>query len=73
MPLVIALAFWVAGFLFVLAGFSGSLGFLGVTGNVVANENGVTVSSGAQNIAILILFFSNIVTLFFLIRALSNK
>lgn len=71
-PFLIVGVFWLALFFFVIAGYSGSLGFTAITGNVV-NEDGSPTSLGAQAMAILILFFTNIVTLFFLIRVMVTK
>ena len=71
-PFIIVGAFWLALFLFIMAGYSGSFGFNAVTGFAV-NENGASTPLGAQAIAILVLFFTNIVTMFFLIRTLINK
>jgi hypothetical protein len=71
-PLLIVGGFWLALFFFVAAGYSGNLGFTAVTGNAV-NEDGSVTPLGIQTIAILILFFTNLVTLFFLVRAIAKK
>ena len=71
-PFVIVGVFWLALFFFVIAGYSGSFGFETITGYAVS-ENGSTTPLGAQAVAILILFFTNIVTMFFLIREMANK
>ncbi|MCK5283655.1 MAG: hypothetical protein KAK00_09705 [Nanoarchaeota archaeon] len=71
-PFVVILVFWVALFLFVMAGYSGSLGIETITGFAVM-EDGTPTPMGAQSIAILILFFTNLVTMFFLIRERAVK
>ena len=71
-PFVIVGAFWLALFFFVMAGYSGSFGLTAITGNVV-KESGATTPLGAQAMAIMILFFTNIVTMFFLVREMSSK
>jgi len=70
-PLLIVLSFWGFGFFFVLGAFSGSWGFSGLTGYAIFN--GQATQLGAQSIAILILFFSNIVSIFFLVREMAKN
>lgn len=71
-PFIVIGAFWLALFFFVIAGYAGNFGLITITGNAV-NESGSTTPLGAQAIAILILFFTNIVTIFFLVREMANK
>ena len=71
-PFLIIGGFWLALFLFVVAGYSGSFGITEITGNVI-NEKGSTTPIGAQALIIIILFFTNITTLFFLAREIANK
>lgn len=70
-PFVIVGAFWLALFLFVVAGYSGSFG-TAITGFAV-KENGAATPIGMQSVAILFLFFTNLVTLFFLVREIAKK
>jgi hypothetical protein len=74
-PYLIVGAFWFALFFFVIAGYSGALGPNIITGFAVAEP--VTTDQGMafslQSLAILILLFTNIVTLFFLIREHAGK
>ena len=69
--LVVALALWFFAFLFVIAGFSGGLGFEKVTGFAVSE--GGSFGMEAQSIAILLLLFTNLTTIFFLTRSVMNK
>lgn len=71
-PFIVVGVFWLAIFLFVVAGYSGSFGISLITGSAV-NESGQATSVGLQGLMILILFFTNIVTLFFLIRVMAKK
>ena len=71
-PFVVIGAFWLVLFFFVVAGYSGSFGMSPITGYAV-NENGTATPLGVQAIAILVLFFTNIVTMFFLIREMAGK
>jgi len=71
-PFIIVGVFWMAIFLFVVAGYSGSFGVSLITGSAI-NESGQATPVGLQGIMILILFFTNIVTLFFLIRTHAKK
>ena len=66
-PFLIIGAFWLALFLIVVANFSGNLGVSALTGYAV-NENGTATPIGVQGIMLLVLFFTNIVTLYFLAR-----
>jgi hypothetical protein len=66
-PFVIVFVFWVALFLFVAAGYSGSLGVDVITGYSVL-EDGSASPFGVQSFIIMLLFFTNIVTMFFLLR-----
>ncbi|MBD3164565.1 hypothetical protein GF323_05145 [Candidatus Woesearchaeota archaeon] len=69
-PFLVVGVFWIVLFMFVLAGYSGSFG--SITGFAV-NENPDSPVFGLQSLAILILFFTNIVTLFFLVREMAGK
>ncbi len=71
-PFIIVGAFWFALFIFIIGAFSGSFGFDAITGYAV-KEDGTPTPLGIQSIAILILFFTNIVTLFFLTREIILK
>lgn len=71
-PLIVIGVFWLALFLFVTAGYSNSIGITTITGNVI-NANGTTTPVGAQSLVIVVLFFTNLVTIFFLIRAYAEK
>ncbi len=71
-PFVIVGVFWVGLFLFVIAGYSGSLGIQGISGFAV-KEDGSASALGVQSIAIMMLLFTNIVTMFFLIREKFEK
>ena len=71
-PYIVVGVFYAAIFLFLIAGYSGSLGFDVITGNAVA-ENGKATSVGIQGLMILVLFFTNLVTLFFLIREKAKR
>lgn len=70
-PFLVVGVFWFALFLFVIAGYSGSFGTT-ITGFAV-KENGSATSIGVQSVAILFLFFTNLVTLFFLVREIASK
>ena len=69
-PFLIVGVFWFALFIFVIAGYSGTFGNT-ITGYAVS-ENGETTPIGLQGIAILMLFFTNLVTLFFLVREIGK-
>ena len=71
-PFLIVGVFWVALFMFVLAGYSGTYGLSGITGFAV-NEQGAATPLGYQSMAIIILFFTNILTLFFYVREIATK
>ena len=64
-PLIIVGAFWFAAFLFAVAGYSGS--FNAITGFAVS-ENPTPDAMNLQGLIIVVLFFTNLVTMFFLIR-----
>ncbi len=70
-PFLIVGAFWLALFLFVMAGYSGSLGVNDITGFAVA-QDGRPTSVGLQAMIIVILFFTNLLTLFFYIREIAD-
>ena len=70
-PFVIVGIFWIALFLFVIAGYSGSLDS-SITGFAVSDASAAPPLN-MQGIAILLLFFTNLVTLFFLVREVANK
>jgi hypothetical protein len=69
-PFLVVGVFWLALFLFVIAGYSGDFGSV-MTGFAVS-ENGKASPVGLQSIAILFLFFTNLVTLFFLVREIAK-
>ena len=71
-PFIIVISFWFVLFIFVIASYSGSFGFGDVTGLAVAKDGSPT-PLGVQSIAILVLFFTNLVTLFFLIREMTKS
>ena len=72
-PFVIVGVFWAALFLFVMAGYSG--GLTSITGFAVSNltSEGSNNLIEVQAIALVILFFTTLVTLFFLAREMANK
>lgn len=70
-PFMIVAAFWFALFFFVLAGYSGSFG--SITGFAVSNAQEAAFPLGLQSIIILVLFFTNLVTIFFLVREMGEK
>jgi hypothetical protein len=71
-PLLIITGIWFGLFIFVIAGYSGNLGISAITGNVV-NESGTMTGVGVQSLIIVVLFFTNLVTLFFLTREIAGK
>jgi len=72
-PFLIVGVFWLALFFFVIAGYSG--GFGSITGFAVKDVSSPAANQafGLQSVAILLLFFTNIVTLFFLVREMAEK
>ena len=71
-PLIIVGAFWFAIFVFMIAGFSGGFGVNLITGYAV-DESGQATNVGLLGMMVLVLFFTNIITLFFLIRSHLKK
>jgi hypothetical protein len=70
-PFLIVGAFWFILFVFVIAGYSGNIG-QGITGYAVY-EDGKMTPMGGQSLAIVVLFFTNLVTLFFLVREIAKE
>jgi ABC-type dipeptide/oligopeptide/nickel transport system permease component len=74
-PFMIVGIFWLALFFFVIVGYSSGIGLTPITGFAVSegNKEIAVEALGVQSIAILILFFTNIVTMFFLVREIVKK
>jgi hypothetical protein len=70
-PFLIVGGFWFLLFLFVMAGYSGDFGSA-VTGYAIYNKDGSASPMGLQSVIILVLFFTNLISMFFLVREMTK-